>query len=77
MTNETSLTNAQRQAAFRAKRLAEQALASETIKHLTAENERLEALVKSLTEASKRAKVQHVANIARLRGQVIKLQSKE
>ena len=65
-------TNAERQAAFRSKKEAVAAFNASEVLRLTQENERLQGEVKRLVEASKRAKVQHVANIAKLRGQLLK-----
>ena len=68
----TPTTNAQRQAAFREKKEAVAAFNALEVLRLTKENEELKGQLKRLTEATKRAKVQHVANIAKLRGQLLK-----
>ena len=75
MTNET-LTNSQRQAAFRAKQAAMAAFNAGEVLRLTKENEELKATLQRVLDASKRAKVQHVANIAKLRGQLLKEKEK-
>lgn len=72
MTNSTPSTNAERQAAFRAKKEAVAAFNALEVLRLTKENEELKDTLKRVTEAAKRAKVQHVANVAKLRGQLLK-----
>jgi hypothetical protein len=72
MTNETPLTNSQRQAAFRAKKDAVAAFNATEVLRLTKENEELKGQLKRAVEASQRAKVQHTANVAKLRGQLLK-----
>jgi len=69
----TPTTNAERQAAFRAKQAATASFNASEVLRLTKENEELKAALKRAVEASKRAKVQHVANVAKLRGQLLKL----
>ena len=71
MTNET-LTTSQRQATFRAKKEAMADFNAAEVLRLTNENEELKSQLKRVSEASKRAKVQHVANVAKLRGQLLK-----
>ena len=68
----TAITNAERQAAFRAKKEAMADFNALEVLRLTKENEELKGLLKRVSEASKRAKVQHVANVAKLRGQLLK-----
>lgn len=72
MTNEAPLTNSQRQAAFRAKKDATAALNAEAVLRLTKENLALTNEVARLTETLKRSKIQHTAQVAKLRGQIIK-----
>jgi len=68
----TPTTNAERQASFRAKKEAMAAFNASEVLRLTKENEELKGQLKRLTEATQRAKVQHVANVAKLRGQLLK-----
>ena len=65
-------TNAERQAAFRAKKEAVAAFNASEVLRLTQENDELKAQLQRVVEASKRAKIQHVANVGKLRGQVLK-----
>jgi hypothetical protein len=76
MTNSTPSTNAQRQAAFREKKEATASFNASEVLRLTKENEELKATLKRVLEASKRAKVQHVSNVAKLRGQLLKEKEK-
>ncbi len=68
----TAITNAERQAAFRAKKEAEAAFNATEVLRLTKENEELKGQLKLVLEASKRAKIQHVSNVSKLRGQLLK-----
>ena len=72
MTNATPVTNAERQAAFRAKKENLTAFNAGEVLRLTTENEALRGEVSQLKEAAKRAKIQHTANVAKLRGQLLK-----
>ena len=72
MTNETPATNAERQAAFRAKKENMAAFNAGEVLRLEKENETLRGEVTQLKEAGKRAKIQHTANVAKLRGQLLK-----
>lgn len=67
----TAITNAERQAAFRAKKEATADFNAVEVLRLTQENQELKAQLKQITEASKRAKVQHVSNVSKLRGQLL------
>lgn len=71
MTNTSTTTNAQRQAAHRAKKQALQDFHAAEVQRLTLENETLKAQVNDLVEASKRAKIQYTATVAKLRGQLL------
>jgi hypothetical protein len=77
MTNETPTTNAERQAAFRAKKEAVAAFNASEVLRLTKENEVLKGEVTHLKDAAKRAKIQYTANVAKLRGQLLKALGKE
>lgn len=72
MTNETPVTNAERQASFRAKKENLAAFNAGEVLRLIKENENLKAEVTQLKEVAKRAKIQHTANVAKLRGQLLK-----
>lgn len=72
MTNETPSSNAERQAAFRAKKENMAAFNASEVLRLSSENETLKSEVAQLKEAAKRAKIQHTANVAKLRGQLLK-----
>lgn len=72
MTNETPATNAERQSAFRAKKENLTAFNAGEVLRLTKENEALTGEIAQLKEAAKRAKIQHTANVAKLRGQLLK-----
>lgn len=72
MTNETPVTNAERQASFRAKKENLAAFNAGEVLRLQKENETFRGEVKQLKEAAKRAKIQHTANVAKLRGQLLK-----
>ena len=71
MTNTSTTTNAQRQAAHRAKKQALQDFQATEVQRLTQENEMLKAQLNDTLEASRRAKIQYTATVAKLRGQLL------
>lgn len=68
----TAITNAERQAAFRAKKEATADFNAVEVLRLTKENDELKAQLKRALEASERAKSQHVSKVSKLRGQLLK-----